>query len=34
MSDSDCNLNINLEDLYHSSPNITMEEFLNNEFDK
>lgn len=34
MSDRDCNLNINLEDLYHSSPAMSMEEFLNSEFSK
>lgn len=34
MNDHDCNLEINLEDLYHSSPTMTMEEFLNYEFDK
>ncbi len=32
MNNGDCNLELNLEDLYHSSPTMSMEEFLNSEF--
>jgi hypothetical protein len=30
----DCNLNLELEDLYHSSPSMTAEEYLLSEFSK